>query len=143
MSSGDKAPQRIALDGGSCEISLPVANVVYWQLEGNCPADLADLLTPHLLEVIHRTGSLYFFVDATRMKNYDGGFRDRLVAFFKTHRPSVKGLHVLHASALVQMGLAIANAALGFVNGYRDHSQFEAAIEAACGRGVVSPRKGA
>ncbi len=122
---------QITLEGGICDVSHPASNVILWKVQGNCPAAMAVQMIGTLEEMRSRGRTFYIFADCVQLKNYEGSFRDQLTDWFMKNRQSMAGLHVLHSSALVSMGLAIANAALrGFVTGYRDPAEFASAKRA-------------
>ena len=72
------------------------------------------------------------FEDIEGATGYDPEVRDAIYAWTKAHRHDLGPIHILHRSALIGLGVRLANLKLdGILTPHRSRARFEAALEAA------------
>jgi hypothetical protein len=116
---------------GELRIVLPVPHVVRTTVVGHFSKDLIRPYTETIDRCIAQLGSpIEKFNDWEGLENYDSENRVEITNWAIKRRAMLRTVHVLARSKIVQVGLSIANIALGgFISVHGNRVSFEAAFK--------------
>lgn len=123
---------RRADERGLVTTWIPAPGVLVTRAEGYLLADLAGDIERAGNDVIEMHGRLIGFHDWSQLRGYESAARVRLTDWGVAVRHSVDRVHLLIASKLVRMGVAVASIVLGgMLVAHDDPVQFARELEAA------------
>jgi hypothetical protein len=110
-------------------LDWPRAGIVGITIEGYGHLEFANPCTQRLEEALRATERLTVLADFGEMSGYDSGYRIALTDWVAKRRPRLDAVHVLSRARLVNMGVAVANLALGgMLTTYTERSRYDRAI---------------
>lgn len=109
-----ESPKRAVL----CTIVTGYATVSCVEVLMQCFDEVAQESPGERLEVFH---------DWEAVRGYAPGSLDRYTEWSKSHRDQVRKVHMLVASRMVAMAIAVARLALPYLVGYSSRAEFEQA----------------
>jgi hypothetical protein len=117
---------------GSIVTWIPAPGVLMTRAEGYLCVAFAQCIVDAGNDVVAGHGRLLGFHDWSRVRGYDSDSRVKLTEWGLSIRASVDRVHILFASKLVRMGVAVASIALsGMIVAYDDPSRFGRELETA------------
>jgi hypothetical protein len=114
--------------GGTLRLTWTDAGAVRIWVRGHGAGAFAAVITARFDRVLGQSGTLTMLYDFEEMATYNSQLRSDLTAWCHKHRDRIRGLHVLTASRIVAMGVAVANVALGgLITVHKGRPSFQAA----------------
>lgn len=124
---------------GTLTFSVPYPGVVRQTVEGRASVELGQKIIEKLEHALARYGSLRVFDDWEHATGYDSEVRIRLTDWTRLNQDRIPETHILVASKIVSMGLAVAAMVLKkHIEVYSTRAGFERAYAKVAGsaRGV-------
>jgi hypothetical protein len=122
-------PQDFQWDGGRIHVTNPAKNVILFKITGVLIDGAEDKIVTATDDAIARYGSVHIFHDWEDIGSYKTSTRKKLTAYVASIKPRLLSCHILFSSAVVAMGISMANRILGEpLKAYSDRSRFEAAL---------------
>jgi hypothetical protein len=119
---------------GTLEVLRVHAHCSVFVARGHLTRALADAMVAEGLRVA-ASGRAVALHDWSQLKSYDSEARQRCTAFMVAHRRDFAEVTILVTSAIVAMGVNVANIGLGgFMHATTDHAGFAARVDLARGR---------
>jgi len=105
--------QRYASEAGVLELWEAVPQLFVTRASGRMEPAHADAWIEMAEAIVARGPRIAGVFDWLGMETYDSDVRKRLTDWGVRHRKMLYEIHIAHSSALVRMGVSVANVALG------------------------------
>lgn len=127
--TGDEPSERIyRSERGRLVIREPAPNVLLYVEEGWLEAGFAPIITQALDAMVAR-GKPTVFVDCEGLDGYDPEIQSSATQWIRANRSKIVVQHMLVASRITRMGIAVVGLALGgAVKGHTSRAEFEALL---------------